>query len=106
MFLLAQAWIALYNLLSKKQSKDKYELHHYRLNVITKLSGYINESLSHQLPILENLKGWLLRLNVANASSAAAPARDLVMIEAVAEIYDSLGKYVHMYSMRKRKWLV
>ena len=26
----AQAWLTLYNLMSKKESKDKYDLHHYR----------------------------------------------------------------------------
>ena len=107
----AQAWIALYNLLSKKASKDKYELHHYRLNVITKLSGQINEVISNQLPILANLKEWLLRLNVAASDVAtSAPARDLVMIEAVAEIHDSLeqryrDKYDEIAENQKNEFL-
>ena len=59
-----QVWIALYNLLSKKQCTDKYELHHYRVNVLEKLAGQINDSITRQLPILEKLKEWLLRISM------------------------------------------
>ena len=84
----AQVWIALYNLLSKKQCMDKYELHHYRINVLGKLSGQINEISIRQLPILEKLKEWLLRVGVVK--NQAQSAKDLVLIEAVAEIHQSL----------------
>ena len=65
---------------------------------MSKLSGFINDSLIHQLPILANFKEWLLKLNMANASSSGSGAKDLVMIEAVPGIYQSLeetykGKY-------------
>ena len=91
-----QVWIALYNLLSKKQCTDKYELHHYRINVLGKLSGHINDVLIRQLPILEKLKEWLLRLSVAQTH--AQSAKDLVLIEAVAEIQQSLeNRYANRY---------
>ena len=69
----AQAWLAIYNLLSKDQCKDKYELHHYRITQLTKLSGLINETKSSQLPILSSLKEWLVRQGVANAGLSAPP---------------------------------
>lgn len=91
-----QVWIALYNLLSKKQCTDKYELHHYRINVLGKLSGHINDVLIRQLPILEKLREWLLRLSVAQTH--AQSAKDLVLIEAVAEIQQSLeNRYANRY---------
>ena len=90
-----QVWIALYNLLSKKQCTDKYELHHYRITVLSKLSGYINDSTTRQLPVLEKLRDWLLRLNVV--SPQAQSAKDLILIEAVGEIQQSLE---HRYANR------
>ena len=91
-----QVWIALYNLLSKKQCTDKYELHHYRVNVLEKLAGQINDSITRQLPILEKLKEWLLRLSIVKPQAQAA--KDLVLIEAVAEIHQSLeNRYAQRY---------
>ena len=106
----AQAWLTLYNLMSKKESKDKYDLHHYRLNVLSKLSGFINDSLIHQLPILANFKEWLLKLNMANASSSGSGVKDLVMIEDVPGIYQSLeetykGKYDQIAANQKEEFL-
>lgn len=83
-----QTWIALYNMLSKKSFTDKYQLHHYRLEVLAKLSGQINEATIQQLPILEKLKEWLLRMSLVKPQAEAA--KDLVLIEAVAEIRQSL----------------
>ena len=97
----AQTWIALYNVLSKKICSDKYELHHYRQNVLTGLAGQINANMIHQLPILEPLKDWLLKLKIHVHSASGAPSQNLVMIESVAEIEKSLrlhydGKFARL----------
>jgi hypothetical protein len=84
----AQAWIALYNLLSKRVCTDKYELNNYRLNVVTKLATQINEDKENQLPILTKLREWLLRLSLAKP--LAASSKDLVLIETVNEIFTSM----------------
>jgi hypothetical protein len=86
----AQAWIALYNLLSKRVCTDKYELNSYRLNVVTKLAAQINEDKENQLPILTKLREWLLRLSLTKPSAASASSKDLVLIETVSEIFTSL----------------
>ena len=94
----AQVWIALYNLLSKKSCADKYELHHYRQNVLTGLAGHINGLMTNQLPILEPLKEWLLKLQVSKGSASATPTQNLILIESVAEIEKSLrGRYDGQY---------
>ena len=92
----AQVWIALYNLLSKKVCSEKYQLHHYRLNILCKMAGEINDWTIRQLPILEKLKEWLLRLSVVKPQAEAA--KDLIMIESVAEIRTALEeRYAKRY---------
>ena len=95
----AQSWIALYNVLSKKSCADKYELHHYRQKVLTGLAGHINALMVNQLPILEPLKEWLLKLQVSQGSSTAPVSKqNLILIESVAEIEKSLrGRYDGKY---------
>ena len=88
----AQTWIALYNMLSKKSCSDKYELHHYRQKVLTSLGGQINACIIHQLPILEPLKDWLVKLQV-NSNVASAPEKNLILIESVAEIEKALHNH-------------
>ena len=85
----AQSWMALYNLLSKKSCADKYELNHYRQNVLIGLAGHINGLMINQLPILEPLKEWLLKLQVSQ-SSGTPVSQNLILIESVAEIEKSL----------------
>lgn len=85
----AQLWMALYNLLSKKSCADKYELNHYRQNVLIGLAGHINGLMINQLPILEPLKEWLLKLQVSQ-SSGTPVSQNLILIESVAEIEKSL----------------
>ena len=91
-----QAWITLYNLMSKKAFQEKYEMHHYRITVLSKLSGQLNDHIISQLPVLEKLKEWLLRINLAKPS--APPPKNMVLIEAVAAIKDSLeSRYASKY---------
>ena len=85
----AQSWMAFYNLLSKKSCADKYELNHYRQNVLIGLAGHINGLMINQLPILEPLKEWLLKLQVSQ-SSGTPVSQNLILIESVAEIEKSL----------------
>ena len=89
----AQTWIALYNILSKKICSDKYELHHYRQNVLTGLAGQINANLVCQLPMLEPFKDWLLKLKMHAHSATSTPSKNLVMIETVAQIEESLRNH-------------
>lgn len=84
-----QTWIALYNMLSKKAFSDKYQLHHYRLNVLGKLGGQINDVVVQQLPILAKLKEWLTKVSIVKPHEAEQP-KDLIFIETVAEISQSL----------------
>ncbi len=83
----AQAWISLYNLLSKRQSAEKYEISEYRKGRILKVLPLINNDIENQLSFLVSFKKWLLQLELG----AAAPAKSTgLLIEAVAEIRDGL----------------
>ena len=93
----AQSWIAIYNILSKKCCNDKYQLHHYRLGVLNKLSGRINDNLILQLPILEKFKAWLLHIGMVKSQSESA--KDMMLIESIAELQVSLEKrYANHYA--------
>ena len=43
-----QTWIALYNLLSKPQSAEKYSVNEYRRSVLLRLLGRINDDVINQ----------------------------------------------------------
>ena len=60
------------------------------------MAGEINDWSIRQLPILEELKEWLLRLSVVKPQAEAA--KDLIMIESVAEIRTALEeRYTKRY---------
>lgn len=84
-----QIWIALYNLLSKPQSAEKYEIGEYRKGILLKSLRYLNEEVENQLSFLSGFKKWLLKLQMGSAPPAKSAT---LFIEAVAEIREDLIK--------------
>ena len=50
-----QTWCALYNLMSKPQSAEKYSVNEYRRSVLLRLLGRINDDVINQGIYTDNL---------------------------------------------------
>ena len=82
-----QSWMALYNLLSKPVSADKYEMSEYRRGVLVKLLPLLKRrTLQEQLPFLASMEKWLLELQLGSMPKA----KPMLLIEPVAAIREEL----------------
>ncbi len=84
-----QTWLALFNLLSKPISAEKYELDQYRCSQLLRLLKLLDR-VGSQLPFTGDLRKWLLQLQIG----ATPPKRTKghVLIEPVAAIRDQLER--------------
>ena len=87
----AQVWLSLYNLLSKRQFSEKYELTDFRRSILLKLLKFANDRVADQLPFVASLKKWLLQIQVAGKNSSnSSSKKNNLLIETVAEIREEL----------------
>ena len=65
-----QTWIALYNLLSKPQSAEKYSVNEYRRSILLRLLGRINDNVINQESIYQQYIRAFIKLLRASYSLA------------------------------------
>jgi hypothetical protein len=59
-----QVWLTLYKLLLSEQSQKKYEYNSYKKERLSRLRGYLNESLLEQISPLADLQMYLQQLSL------------------------------------------
>lgn len=82
----AQAWLALFNLLSRPITNQKYEIHDYRKAALLRLLGILSRPTPMELPFNESFRKWLLQLQLGSVPSA----KPGLLIETIAEIKEGL----------------
>ena len=76
------SWLCLYNLLSCRDIMEKYQLNDFRLSVLARLQGRLQDSVVEQLPVLSHLKTWLAQVSI----SKPPPAKPSLIMELVPQV--------------------
>jgi hypothetical protein len=84
----AQAWLAVYNLLTDPVARENYGFDRTRAAAASRLQGPLTEVLIDQIPNLEYLRRFLTELSVTQVPEATAVKR--VVIEQVPEMRRAL----------------
>jgi hypothetical protein len=84
----AQAWLALYNLLSSPETAGKLSLDASRLDRLAKLAPMLAQR-SADLPFADSLRKWLLEASLSGTARANTSA---LLVEPISEITEGFVK--------------
>ncbi len=85
----AQAWLTVYNLVSDKDFRGRYQFNGYRKDALLRVRKYINDVMVDQLPMFADVQRFMDELAIASTPAAMDSGTALVM-EIMPEIRDAI----------------
>eukprot|EP00946_MAST-07B_sp_MAST-7B-sp1_P004997 g4997.t1 len=85
----AQAWLTVYNLISDKDFRGRYQFNDYRKDALLRVRKYINDVMVDQLPMFSDVQRFMDELAIASTPAAMDSGTALVM-EIMPEIRDAI----------------
>ena len=100
----AQAWLTVYNLISDKAFRTRYQFNAYRKDALLRVRKYINDVMVDQLPMFADVQRFMDELAIASTPAAMDSGTALVM-EIMPEIRDAImaehsGKWADMAALQ------